>query len=183
MKFFREFFERNKPVFTIGLITFFVFAVIILISSTKKSENSDLIRLKDEDTRIIFEEEDTPPNTPSSTEESENEIISDGSEPNPEVPSFDERIGIVEIKYYEKWGFVPKNLSALNGQLVRWTNTTENDVTFTQKMPTYPELQDPIIIKPNETFEFRLYEEGLWTYEEGATKNFGSIDVKPNLIP
>lgn len=177
----KEFFERNKPVFTIGFVTFAVFVLIIIVSSARETESPDLIRLKDEDTRLIPDIEE-PTNT---SEETENGLLIDGSGTAPDTPSFDERIGIIEVSYYEKWGFVPKNLSGLNGQLVKWTNKSEIDITLTQKMPTYPELeeQEPITIKPGETFEFRLREEGLWTYEEGTTKHFGSINVKPNLIP
>lgn len=184
MRTLKDFIERNKPVFTIGMVTFVVFALIILINFTRKTENADLIRLKDEDTRIV-DDENTPINTGDSTAEGDYVTLTEGSEPSPETPTFDERFGIIEVKYYDKWGFIPKNLSALNGQLVKWTNTTENDITFTQKTPTYQELenQEPIIIKPSESFEFRLYEEGLWTYEEGTTKNFGSIDVKPSSTP
>ena len=76
-----------------------------------------------------------------------------------------------------------KNLKALNGQLVKWTNTTDRDIYFVQKMPTYSELENPILIKSGETFEFRLYEIGMWTYEELETRHFGSIDVKPNPTP
>ena len=93
----------------------------------------------------------------------------------------DKTHGTLEISYTDQ-GFILKNTNALQGQLVRWTNKTNKDMVFEQLMPTYEELKKLITVRPGQTFEFRLYKDGLWTYEENVTKNFGSILVsKPEL--
>jgi len=179
----KEFLERNKPVFTIGIITFVIFIFIIFIGLIRQNKEPNLVKLGNESTYTLSEDGKTTPDL--EIEQTQDGTITEGSQPEEEIVplSFDERLGIIEVKYYEKWGFVPKNSKALNGQLVKSTNTTDRDIYIVQKMPTYSELEDPFLIKPDETFEFRLYEIGMWTYEELETKHFGSINVKPNLIP
>ena len=94
----------------------------------------------------------------------------------------DERFGTLEIAFTEG-GFSPENTQGYAGQLVRWTNSTENDITFVQLNDLFEDLADPFIIKAGETFEYRLElrESGLWTYQnEGDT---GRASIFVNRLP
>jgi len=66
------------------------------------------------------------------------------------------------------------------GQLVKWTNNSEEDITFVQLSNRFPELEEPFVIKAGETFEFRLRlrETGLWTYRFEGDTSRASILIK-----
>lgn len=97
--------------------------------------------------------------------------------------AIDDKYGTLEIEYTEEDGFLPDNAQANPGQLVRWTNTSEEDITFIQLMNKYSELEEPFVIEAGESFEYRLElrEHGLWTYQfEG---DIGRSSLTVNKLP
>jgi len=82
----------------------------------------------------------------------------------------DQRFGIKEIEFVDG-NFNPRNSSATAGQLVRFTNNSENTIVINQIMDKYEALSKDVTLKPEEYFEFRLElrRYGLWTY-----KNIGN---------
>lgn len=95
-------------------------------------------------------------------------------EENEEV--INETLGVKEIAFTEE-GFEPRNTTAMEGQLVRWTNTTDEDITFVQLAPRFEELKEPFVIKAGETFEFRLRGKGMWTYKNEGSDTRASIFI------
>lgn len=90
----------------------------------------------------------------------------------------DQRFGTKEIEFVDN-NFDPRNSSATAGQLVRFTNNSENTIVLTQIMKKYEALSDDVTIKPGESFEFRfeLRKQGLWTYRNVGNSNRASIMV------
>ena len=102
----------------------------------------------------------------------------------------DQTYGVREIEFVEG-NFKPKNTSAYAGQLIRWVNNSEEDITFVQIMKRYESLKEPFVIKAGETFEFRLElrETGMWTYKSEGNTIRASIMVSKlpqnilNMVP
>ena len=69
--------------------------------------------------------------------------------------TIDQRFGIKEIEFIEN-NFKPRNSSATAGQIVRFTNNSQNEITITQIMSKYEALNKDVILLPEESFEFRL---------------------------
>ncbi len=102
----------------------------------------------------------------------------------------DDRFGTKEIEFVDG-NFKPRNAQAYAGQVIRWTNNSNEDITFVQLKQDYPELAEPFIIKAGESFEFRLRlrDVGLWTYTSEGAPSRASIminklsDEMSKLIP
>lgn len=78
---------------------------------------------------------------------------------------------VLEIEY-NGTDFSPKKTQAVAGQLVRWTNRSDKDITFLQLNNRLDSLKQPFVIKAGESFEVRLQlrNVGILTYKvEGAT--------------
>jgi hypothetical protein len=90
----------------------------------------------------------------------------------------DERFGVKEIEFIDG-NFKPRNAQAYAGQVIKWTNKTDQDITFVQLKQDYPELAEPFVIKAGESFEFRLRlrDVGLWTYKEQSGVARASIQI------
>jgi len=88
----------------------------------------------------------------------------------------DSRFGTKEIEFFDG-SFNPRNTTGYAGQLIRWTNTSESDISFEQIMDKYDELKEPFVIKAGESFEFRLRlrDIGLWTYRNEGNPSRASI--------
>ncbi len=95
----------------------------------------------------------------------------------------DDRFGILEIEFTAESEFKPDKTLATAGQLVRWSNKSDKDITFVQLMPRFQELEQPFVIKTGESFEFRLRlrEFGMWTYTYEGYDGSYSIDI--NKLP
>ncbi|OGC45286.1 hypothetical protein A2V49_01695 [candidate division WWE3 bacterium RBG_19FT_COMBO_34_6] len=138
-------------------------------------KNQDDLRKVIEDALNLTNTENVPESTQSGQEESTAHVV------DPQLialyKTMDEKYGVVEIKYSKEDGFTPRNTEAQAGQLVRWINTTDQDVKFIQLMPKFDEFKQPKIIKAGETLEYRLRlrEKGLWTYNIEGNKTRGSI--------
>ena len=90
----------------------------------------------------------------------------------------DERFGVKEIEFIGE-NFKPRNAQAYAGQLIRWTNNSDEDITFVQIKQDYEELMQPFVIKAGESFEFRLRlrDVGLWTYRNEGNVARASIMI------
>jgi hypothetical protein len=175
----KAFFDRNKPIFVIGLITLVAFLVIIAAAQKKPVETPNMVKLNSEDSqKFLAPPEQNPSDSNSAVTETPKQAQTlQSSEAYKDV---DTKYGIISIDYTTN-GFTPKNNDAVKGQLVRWTNKTSNDIYLQQLMPTYTELKEPVLIKAGGTFEFRLYKTKLWTYQERDIKSFASIFVMEPL--
>jgi hypothetical protein len=187
---FKQFFGRNKSVFFIGLITLSIFILIIVISiqrSASSNKNKPGMVPVEKNAQDVYEEtyhktqeQPTPEDLSQDTSQS---TASENVYPytRADEAAFDKKYGIMEIKYTQK-GWIPRDVNSVLGQLVRWTNSTDKPIYLKQKMPTYDELKEPVLIEPGKTFEFRLYQNRLWTYEEKDSKDFGSIYVLDEIF-
>lgn len=93
------------------------------------------------------------------------------------MEKLDQTFGTLEINYTAE-GFVPSDAQAFFGQLVKWTNQTQQDITFVQLSEKFAELSKPFQIKPGESFEFRLNGSGLFTYKNESDVNRASILIQ-----
>lgn len=84
--------------------------------------------------------------------------------------------GLLDISYGQ-FGFEPGHNKIQVGQKVRWTNGTKDPMKLEQIIRSYSELDSPVQINPGDTFEFRMYKEGLWTYKEADHRHYGSVFV------
>lgn len=83
---------------------------------------------------------------------------------------------ILEIQYTDT-GWSPNGTKGYRGQTVRWTNTTDKEITLKQLDPKFPELSGGVKIAPQKTFEFVLYKDNLWRYKEEKTQHYGFINI------
>jgi hypothetical protein len=175
----KEFIQRNKPVFFIGLVTILVFAAIIITSQKqnttqlpglKKIESKDTGTTKVED---FFLEE---PNDAS--QKTSDELTENTAESSEAIAEMDQKYGTLVIEF-TKDGFTPRNTRAIKGQLVRWVNKTDMPIYIEQLLKYYPDWVEPKSIPAGGNIEFRLTVENYWTYREKETKSFGSIYVLP----
>ncbi|HOD01514.1 MAG TPA: hypothetical protein PKH50_02225 [bacterium] len=178
-----NFFERNKSIFTMGLIIALIFAVILVAYRLRPGKETPLTEIGETNNqefyKVTYENEE---NYPENYSESTNGQEESGENENPEEPkeevNVDEIFGSIKIDYTTE-GFKPKILRSYIGQNIEWTNKTDKSIYLQQIKPTYEEFKQPIEIKPNETFTFRMTQLGIWTYEESESGDFGSIEVKP----
>lgn len=180
----RNFYERNKPIFVIGIFMAIVFIGLIIFYGVKPREETDLSKLNETDREFYKVAYENLGENGSNV--NENVYVSDfdtNTFPVPEEKSglnqqqINERYGILEIQYTEE-GFKPGRIRAALGQEVSWTNNTEKVLYFHQRKQTYPELEEIREIKSGESFKFRLTELGIWTYDENETGDYGYIEVK-----
>lgn len=171
----RAFFERNKPIFIIGLIMFIIFSIIIVSSimmPRKETKYTEIDEIDKEFYKVAYEESDQ-----NNFEETEGEVEK-GKEPvKPEV-DMDEIFGVLQISYTDD-GFTPRVTRVRVGQNVNWTNKTEETIYLKQIKPYYKEFEESLSIKPNESFKFKMTELGIWTYEETESGDWGSIEARP----
>lgn len=86
----------------------------------------------------------------------------------------DKKYGVLSISFTDK-GFTPGNTQATLGQLVRWENKTATNINLIQVTKMFPELNKPVTIEPNKTFEMRVYNYGSWTYKDVLSDKGGTI--------
>lgn len=173
----KNFLERNKSIFVIGVILGIVFVAIILFYVIKPHEETELSNVKTADQqfyKVAYENLDEE-NSGNNLEETGDENQPQ-EEKTPEMTT-DEKYGILQIDYIDS-GFSPRITRAALGQAVSWTNKTDKTIYFRQIKKSYPELEELIEIKPGESFNIRMTVLGIWSYEESESRNFGSIDVK-----
>jgi len=110
-----------------------------------------------------------PPKTTESTPSGTDRTIDTAKKP-------DVSNKVLEITY-TKDGFNPKEPDAASGQLVRWKNITDKEITIVETIKKFSEFEIGIKIAPNGIYEFRITKNKLWTYKELETGNFGSIFI------
>jgi hypothetical protein len=166
--FIKNFVERNKPIFTIGIATLLLFIAIIVFYRLKAHTETKLNKIGNESTFNVVEEE-----------KANMQDVGQYSETQPAVSieqSIDEKVGILDIEFTST-GFKPKIARAVQGQAVRWTNKTDKTIYLKQKTPTYTDLTQPVQIEPGQSFNYRLNQDGTWNYEEDLSKFFATINV------
>lgn len=190
-----SFFKRNIPVFVIGLLTVVVFIAVTVASQSKDKAASTLpilVRLgQDPDTVEEFvpdldeqeqpRAEDVIEQLASENQEDLNEqqkVLAGLTLPPDEV---NQRYGYLEIKVTST-GIEPKNATGWVGQIVRWTNETDNPIELKQTTPMYEEWKNSNkVVAPGGTVELQLTQNRLWTYRELNLGFFGSIYAnRPN---
>lgn len=177
----KNFIERNKSVFVIGFFTFVIFMAVIIISQVRRlqgiNQGPTLIRVE-ESTQSAENSGVTPFEEAylvGGTEESAEDVS--GSEPEINIyAEQDRKYGTMRVEYNTN-GFVPKNAKAILNQKVKFVNATNWEMKIVQKTSFFNEFKSPVVIPAGGFFEFRLTRDGVWTYEEEATKSFGSIII------
>ncbi len=171
----RAFFERNKPIFIIGIVMLVIFSIIIVSSVLMPKEETEYTEINEADEvfyKVAYEDLDQ-----NEFEEAEEEPEKKEEPAEPEI-NMDEIFGVLQVEYTDK-GFVPRVTRIRVGQSVNWTNKTEKTIYLKQIKPYYKEFEEPLSIKPNESFKFKMTKLGVWTYEEVESGDWGSIEAKP----
>lgn len=169
------FFERNKPIFVIGIIMLVVFAIIIVSSILMPKKETGYTEINEADKefyKVAYEDLDQD-----QFEETEEENEKKVEPAEPEI-NMDEIFGVLQVDYTDE-GFIPRVTRIRVGQNVNWTNKTENTIYLKQIKPYYKEFEESLSIRPNESFKFKMTEVGTWTYEETESGDWGSIEAKP----
>lgn len=184
----KGFYNRNKPIFIIGTIIGVVFIGFIAFYNLNPRTPTELQEINNEMDRefykVAYENLSNPQNSyyeGESDEYSDHTRISDEEAIRLSIQNIDETYGTLEIKYTTD-GFRPRATRAILNQMAKWTNETDKTIYLHQRKNTYSELEKLVEIKSGESFEFRLTELGIWTYEENGSRNFGEIDVKSTKI-
>ena len=169
------FFERNKPIFIIGIVMFVIFSIIIVSSILMPKKETKYTEIGEGDKEFYkVAYEDLGKNEFEGTdEESEKK-----EEPAKQEVNMDEIFGVLQVNYTEE-GFVPRVTRIRVGQNVNWTNKTDKTIYLKQIKPYYKEFEESLSIKPNESFKFTMTEIGIWTYEEVESRDWASIEAKP----
>jgi hypothetical protein len=167
----RDFIERNKSVFVIGLLTFTIFLSIIIISEVRRVRKD-----VDSPKLIRVENEIEIPESTSSIEIPENGPLSNLDTLNNTYSEVTKKYGILLIKYTNK-GFVPQNAKAILGQKINWVNDTETSIYISQKTPFFDEFKTPIVLPAKGTLEFILYKDGRWDYQNTETGFSANITI------
>lgn len=163
----RAFFERNKPVFTIGIITLAVFLGLIVIYAIKPHNNLVVMKLiGNESSPSISVGESAQP---SETAQSSSSVATTEAQ-------IDATLGVINVEFTDV-GWVPKFVDVANGQKVVWTNKTTKEIFLRQRTPTYQNLTDPIRIDPENSLEIRMTVVGDWNYDESQSKYFATVRV------
>ena len=163
-EFFKNFTERNKPVFTIGLITLVIFLLIIAFYEVKTHNGPGMQKLGNESSFTVSQE--TSGTSPDAVQQPTQSV-------SPEQ-NIDATFGIVGVEFTDS-GWSPKIAKVVQGQVVKWTNSTAAAIFLKQKTPTYNELTSPVQIDPGKSFNFRITQGGDWNYEESISGYFGTI--------
>jgi len=181
----KAFISRNKSVFVIGFITLLVFLAIIVLSERRQGSGSYIQpKLVPIDQGI-----DTGNTSPFKTtklqqESTPSEDFFNTSAPAEAVQStqsiadakVDQTYGTLKVEWTSN-GFSPKNAKAILGQKVLWKNLTDKNIFIMQKTLFFNNFASPQVVPSNGEFEFRLYKEGIWSYEEKGSKITGSIFI------
>lgn len=167
----KAFFERNKPVFTIGLATLLLFLGLIFIYSLKSHNNlTGMKKLESQDSSGSEFEEET-------SEQLEAKQASESAQLKAKAEAeIDASLGVINIEYTNV-GWMPKFVEAAKNQKVVWTNKTDKEISLRQRTPAYADLTDLIKIAPGKSFELRMTVVGDWNYDEDQTKYFATIRV------
>lgn len=156
-----------------------VFAIIIItsrLSPKKETGFSEVSDANKEFYKVAYEDQ---------LQENEQENgTSKPEEPKEPEITMDEVFGVVNIDYTNE-GFKPGIIRIRVGQNVNWTNKTDKSIFLRQRKQTYDEFNEPVEIKPGESYKFKMSVLGIWTYEEVESEKFGSIEAKPlpKVIP
>jgi hypothetical protein len=164
--FFKNFSERNKPIFTIGLITLVLFLVIIAFYEVKTHKGPGLTKIGNESSFTVSKE----------TSGTGPDAVQQPTQSSSPEQNIDATFGIVGVEFKDN-GWVPKITRVVQGQVVKWTNSTAAAIFLKQKTPTYNELNAPVQIDPGKSFNFRMTQAGDWNYEEGVSGYFGTINA------
>lgn len=166
----KAFFERNKPVFTIGLITFVVFLGLIFFYALKSHNKlTGLQKIESESPYNVTEEEiaqdlETKQVSETAQLKAQRETATDAS------------LGVINVEFTD-FGWVPKFVDAAKDQKVVWTNKTGKEIFFRQRTPAYNDLTELIRIDPGKSFEFRMSVVGDWNYDESQSNDFATVRV------
>ncbi|MBW6441568.1 hypothetical protein K0B04_01490 [Patescibacteria group bacterium] len=180
-----RFYDRNKPIFTIGAVIAIVFVGIIIFYRLKPHKETGLYEVGENDKdfyKVNYEGQDVENEYRENVRNVETEKAEE-SIPEPAI-NVDEVFGTISINYTDE-GFRPRIVRAYLSQNVTWTNTTNRVLYFHQRKLSYPGLGETFEIKPGESFSHRMSELGIWAYEEKETRHYGSIEVKelPKKLP
>jgi hypothetical protein len=152
----KDFIKRNSPVFAIGVFTAVIFLVITIAAQFREAPSPKLIPVTENQMQEL-------------------DATKDSTLPVPE--EIDTKYGPLEITYTVE-GFTPKNTKAYQNQLVRWTNNTDTSLTIVPVAKTHKNFPTEVEIKAGETFEYRLTNPKLWSYQEKDNSlNFWTIFV------
>lgn len=166
----KAFFERNKPVFSIGLITLTVFLGLIFFYALKSHNKlTEMKRIGNESSYSVTEEE--------TAQELETKQASESAQIKAQTEAeIDASLGVVNIEFTD-FGWVPKFVDVAKDQKVIWTNKTDKEIFFRQRTPSYKDLAGLIRIDPEKSFELRMTVVGDWNYDENQSKYFATIRV------
>jgi hypothetical protein len=176
----KDFIARNRSVFFIGFLTALIFLAIITISEIRRIENGNYgPKLVEVDKMVeeelvkesTLEEGAVEGDFENLALESTGSVTTDGT-----YDEIDQKYGVMRVEYTFN-GFIPKNSKAVLGQKVRWVNKSNADVYIKQKTDFFKEFKTPMLLPANGVLEFRLYKNGVWSYEDQEKKLFGSIII------
>lgn len=166
----KAFFERNKPVFTIGLITLAVFLGLIFFYALKAHNKlTGMKRIGNESSYSVIEKE--------TAQELETKQASESAQTKAQTETeMDASLGVVNIEFTDI-GWTPKFIDVAKGQKVIWTNKTNKEIFLRQRTPSYDNLTEPIRIDPEKSFGLRMTVVGDWNYDESQSKYFATVRV------
>jgi hypothetical protein len=166
----KAFFERNKPVFTIGLITLIIFLGLILSYELKSHNNLTGLKKLGNDSSVILTEEEI-------AKEQEVKQASESAQSQAQAEAqIDATLGIVNIEFANS-GWVPILVDVAKNQKVVWTNKTDKEILLRQRTPTYDSFTEPVKIGPGKSYEMRMTVIGDWNYDESQSNYFATIRV------
>ena len=164
----KAFLERNKPVFTIGLITLTIFLGLIFFYSIKTHNRLTGMKIIGSGDVIVQEETAQELETRQASESAQTKAQAEAQ--------IDVSLGIVSIEF-KNVGWVPNFVEVMKDQKIVWTNKTDKEIFLRQRTPAYDELKELITIEPGKSFEFRMTAVGDWNYDESQSKYFATIRV------
>ena len=177
----KSFFERNKPVFMIGLLISLIFIGIIIFYKVKPHKETGMSAVKDETLYKVIDEEQKnyEENINGETQITQEQTTDQKSTSNTlQQEEIDKKYGVKEVSFTDK-GFIPRVFTIYLGQKIKWTNNTNNVIYFEQIKKTYDDLYNLVEIKPGESTSHKMTELGIWTYREKNSQQWGSADVRP----
>jgi len=171
----KNFLERNKSVFWIGLLTLFIFLVIIALSQKEEAPETTLIRV--DENRVGFEKTDPLPPV------SENmldtmQALERLQETSESTETREKELANVVYITYNGQTFEPKRAVGYVGQVAIWKNLTNNPMILAQIVKKFDSLKNPVVVGPGDEYLLELTDHGMWNYEEAETNTFGSILIK-----
>lgn len=168
-----NFAKRNQPIFIIGLLTAIAFGVIIFVGQSADSG----VSLKETIQNTFSVEERAPPSLPESNfqidPEQESSNITQEQAPKSERPKANRPT--IEIVFTEEEGFSPSSVQTGKGQVVRWINNSEREITIKELIKKHEEFSSGITIEPGGSYELTLYGRQLWTFKELESGKVGRM--------